>query len=173
MVSMYNSWITFTVCCMVLTKCEIIYLGASSPYMEFRNIEQQESKLVWIKGCKDGVVGLFESVNISSLVFELVIGGWGNTITAIRIHSPINSQVYARDKMLMLIPNEYTPFWIKWTRTTVYIRPGTIDNNGPVIQWTRNDTISIRYMAFRTGTQCPLKYALDLSCSRVDVTRHA
>ncbi|KAK6165131.1 hypothetical protein SNE40_023583 [Patella caerulea] len=157
-------------CGFYLSHCEVIHLEAGSSYKEFRKIQNKESEMVWIKGCKDAVIGLFESTDVSSLVFELVIGGYGNKKTTLREKFVGVNMAESFDPDFMINPNQYTPFWIKWTSDTVYLRPGNMDSDGPVLQWTRHDTVSVRYMAFRTGYECPVKVMWNLTCSKVDIT---
>ncbi|KAK6169770.1 hypothetical protein SNE40_020759 [Patella caerulea] len=157
------------ICGVFLSNCEVIDLGAGTSYTEFRNIQNQESELVWVKGRMGGVIGLFESTNISSLVFEVVIGGYANSRSMLRVISRGGDKATTYDTQFLLNPNQYTPFWIKWTSSTVYLRPGTMDNNGPVLEWTRGDTVSVRYMAFRTGSTSAVKYMMNLSCSKTNI----
>ncbi|KAK6169771.1 hypothetical protein SNE40_020760 [Patella caerulea] len=153
-----------------LSRCDVIDLGAGSPYTGFRNIQNQESELVWMKGRQDAIIGLFESTNISSLVFELLIGGFHNSRTGVRVATWANFKTSSSDGQFLLNHNQYTSLWIKWRSSTVYLKPGTMDNNGPVLKWTRDDIVSVRYMAFRTGTTSAVKYVVNLSCSKTNIS---
>ncbi|KAK6194608.1 hypothetical protein SNE40_000213 [Patella caerulea] len=160
-------------CGLYLSNSEIIYIPAASPFIEFRNVEKRESELVWIKGDRGAVVGLFEFANTSSLIFEVLIGAFDNTKMYIKEFKRGNyvKKVETGNRLLRLDPGQFAPFWIKWLDTSVYIRPGTVNNLGPQLQLTsEEDTVSVRYMAFRSGPHLPVQFMFDLSCRKVDIT---
>ncbi|KAK6183146.1 hypothetical protein SNE40_010678 [Patella caerulea] len=167
------SQVLILICCVTSSNSEIIHIDADAPYMKFINIESKTSELIWIKGRQDAAIGLFQFSNTSSMVYEFIIGGWSNTLAAIRYkqHYPNPLEFTKHEPDLLLNPHQFMPFWVEWTSNNVCIKPGTVGSNGQAMQSTRfNDTTPIRYISFRTGMKYALKFAYDLSCKKPNIS---
>ena len=85
----------------------------------------------------------------SSDLYEIVIGGWGNTRSVIRrckqceAHTTVETDHY-------LSASEFRMFWITFGNNGV-IAVGREDESTPFMEWTDPDPLDIQYLGYSTG----------------------
>ncbi|KAK6195107.1 hypothetical protein SNE40_000599 [Patella caerulea] len=149
-----------------LTTNEILRLPENSDYDgTFYNVENQESKVVFIKTCKGGVFGFFQWMNTSSLVHEVYTRAYG-TKTIIFGHDKSDPRSISTDSELLPEANRFKPFYFHWANNTMVFGAGIVVGQGPRLQLSRSIAATVRYMSVRTFN-CPMDYILELSCRKL------
>ncbi|KAK6195025.1 hypothetical protein SNE40_000543 [Patella caerulea] len=149
-----------------LSTNDIISLPKRSEYTgEFYNVVNQESKIVYLKTSKGAMVGFFESVNVSSLVYEVKVGKDMNTQTVIRNSKSGPTMNSTTDPNLLLDNTRFKPFYFIWSHNTLVIGAGTVVGHGSTLQWSNDKDVTVRYISVRAGSS-PLDYIFELSCKK-------
>ncbi|KAK6195108.1 hypothetical protein SNE40_000600 [Patella caerulea] len=149
-----------------LTTNEILYLPQWSAYDgTFYNVENQESKVVFLKTCQGGVFGFFEWMNTSSLVYEITFGSY-RIRTMIWGHDKNGPVSIATDPELIPEENRFKSFYFHWANNTMVVGAGPVVGQGPRLQLSSSIAATVRYMSVRTK-KCPMDYILELSCRKV------
>ncbi|KAK6195105.1 hypothetical protein SNE40_000597 [Patella caerulea] len=148
-----------------LTTNEILRLPERTAYHDgtFYNVENQESKVVFLKTCQGGIFGFFQSTNTSSLVYEVKFRTFGIETGIWDQH-----QNMAKTTHPDLLPEEsrFKPFYFQWANNRMVVGAGTVVGQGPKLQISNSATVTVRYISVRTGV-CPLDFILELSCRKV------
>ena len=80
----------------------------------------------------------FKTRNSSNEIYEIVIGGWDNTKTAIRVQSldfPVAQFTSEEHPDAMITPIEYQKYWISLDNGTIALGKGDLGTN-KVLEWT-------------------------------------
>ncbi|KAK6195109.1 hypothetical protein SNE40_000601 [Patella caerulea] len=155
----------FILLCVVhLTTNEISHLPAWSDDGTFYDVENQESKVVFIKTSRGGMFMFFESMNTSSLVYQVTFGSFGIR-TVIRGQHKDGPKSITIDPALLPEESRYKPFYFQWENNMMVVGAGTVVGQGPRFQLSYNVNVTVRYMFVRTITSS-MDYILDLSCRK-------
>ncbi|KAK6195106.1 hypothetical protein SNE40_000598 [Patella caerulea] len=148
-----------------LTANEILHLPAWSGDGTFYDVENQESKVAFIKTSRGGVFMFFESMNTSSLVYQVTFGSYGMQ-TLMRGQHKDGPKSNTADPALLPEENRFKPFYFHWANNIMVVGAGTLVEQGSKFQWSYNVNVTVRYMSVRTITSS-MDYILDLSCRKV------
>ncbi|XP_060085767.1 mucin-2-like, partial [Ylistrum balloti] len=104
-----------------------------------------------IRSCEDGYVGLMRKNHPKNHgdIYEVVIGGWGNTKTCIR--EVRQGQCNAEKTKVVLNCNVYQTFNISWTGGTVAV---FTDDNGiwtKLLQWIDTSPFTVKFVGVTTS----------------------
>ncbi|ESP00059.1 hypothetical protein LOTGIDRAFT_158291 [Lottia gigantea] len=137
-------------------------------FTEFHNVQYQNSKMIWIKGDYDGVIGLFNGTRPNNFMYEIVIGGGGNTWTGAKSKTRFKTKTY--DNNFMLEPKRFKPFWLTWSEASLDIVFGVGNQigNGKIMRFKRDPTFTLKYLALYDGF-VPVSYILELQCSNENI----
>ncbi|KAK6195111.1 hypothetical protein SNE40_000603 [Patella caerulea] len=147
------------------TTNEILHMPRQSTYGTFYNVENEESKVVFIKTCQGGSFGFFQSTNTSSLVYKINFGAYG-VRTVIQGQHKDGPRSNTTDPALLPEKNRFKPFYFHWANSMMVVGAGTIVGQGPRFQFSNNVTVTVKYMSVRTHS-CSMDYILELSCRKV------
>ncbi|KAK6194854.1 hypothetical protein SNE40_000393 [Patella caerulea] len=168
LVSIPTVFVVILICLICSLNGEIISVekGKTSGY--YRNVENVNEKVFWVRGYADAFVTLFEDTRATAEAYRIVIGGDSNSWTRIRAyHTRVVNQT--SNAVLLLEPNtrKFKPFWIKWTSNSLVLGAGVNVGVGVTIRWNLSWSATIRYISVRAGRYYPVEFILDLSCSKV------
>ncbi|KAK6194552.1 hypothetical protein SNE40_000169 [Patella caerulea] len=145
---------------------EILSLEKGTAYTYFRNVENLNDKIFYVRGIAHAVIGLFDETP-GSTVFRIVIGRDLNKRTRLyRFNKKVNVTIQP-ELLLESNPTKFKPFWIKWT--TDYFMFGAGSRVGEGMNFLSANNVTLRYMAVKTKPTYPIDYILDLSCSKVPI----
>ncbi|ESP00005.1 hypothetical protein LOTGIDRAFT_158228 [Lottia gigantea] len=143
--------------------------NSDKTFTEFHNVQYQNSKMIWIKGGNDGVIGLFNETHSNNFVYEIVVGGGGNTWTGARSKA-IKFKTFTFDNYFALEPERFKAFWLTWSEASleVVFGVGNQIGSGKTIRFNRDPTFTLKYLALYDGF-VPVSYILELQCSKEDI----
>ncbi|KAK6195113.1 hypothetical protein SNE40_000605 [Patella caerulea] len=149
-----------------LTTNEILHLPEQSNYDgTFYNVENQESKVVFIKTCQGGLFGFFQWMNTSSMIYEVNFGAFGIKTIIFGQHRTGPKSI-TTDPELLPEESRFKPFYFHWANNTMVVGAGTVVGQGPSFKFSSDIIATVRYMSVRTII-CPMDYILELSCRKV------
>ncbi|KAI8490945.1 hypothetical protein Bbelb_313640 [Branchiostoma belcheri] len=97
----------------------------------------------------DAFIGLSPVVNSDVEMYEIVIGGWGNTLSAIRRPKGGHNLASASTPAINS-PTEYRTFWINWAPDgTISVGKGGVAE--PFMSWTDPNPLRVSYAGYSTG----------------------
>ncbi|ESP00060.1 hypothetical protein LOTGIDRAFT_158292 [Lottia gigantea] len=107
--------------------------------------------MIWIKGGNDGVIGLFNETHPNNFVYEIIIGGGGNTWTGAK--SKAGFKAITNDNNFMLEPERFKAFWLTWSEASldVVFGVGNQIGSGQTIRFNRDPTFTLKYLALYDG----------------------
>ena len=105
-----------------------------------------------VQACNDAHIGLAATAgNSENRLYEVVIGGNGNTQSFIR-RTRLSSNEAVAETPDILNCNELRTFWIQWENNHVEVGEGSVLNEGRFINWyDTTDPHVITAMALSTG----------------------
>ncbi|KAL1129555.1 hypothetical protein AAG570_012500 [Ranatra chinensis] len=102
-----------------------------------------------VKANNDAHVALTTAPSEGSPMYEVFIGGWGNSKYALRKNKE-KPELAAVDSANILDSNEYKEFWICWRGGNISLG-GSIDDPNPILSWTEPSPFNITHFGVRTG----------------------
>ncbi|XP_062616866.1 C3 and PZP-like alpha-2-macroglobulin domain-containing protein 8, partial [Saccostrea cucullata] len=104
-------------------------------YLTFHSFIIKEKRIKFeVMGCNDAHLILSESRTDSVNAYEIVIGGWKNNQSVIRIDK--QGQAMANASHSPLSCNTFKPFWVSWENGTIETGEGKEIGNGKFMKWT-------------------------------------
>ncbi|OWF56770.1 C3 and PZP-like alpha-2-macroglobulin domain-containing protein 8 [Mizuhopecten yessoensis] len=100
-----------------------------------------------VKACRDVDVGLFNEDSDAPFVYQLILGGWGNSRSVLRAGPA--SHYY--QKYNILDCNSYRRFWISWRNDVVAVGRGVSFNNDMLLSITGQKPNQVRYIGISSG----------------------
>ncbi|XP_046377746.2 uncharacterized protein LOC124149944 [Haliotis rufescens] len=103
-----------------------------------------------VRAANDAHVALLQDDGVTNQnLYEVVIGGWNNTRSAIRAGVQHNSRVEARHTPLSA--DQFRDFWISWGNGVISVGSGMEVGVGKFMNWTDPSPHAIKYIAVSTG----------------------
>ncbi|XP_066284945.1 uncharacterized protein [Branchiostoma lanceolatum] len=102
-----------------------------------------------VQANNDAHVALSSQNRDQDAMYEIVLGGWGNTQSVIRRGKQGHNHAKASTPGINS-PTEYRAFWITWSSDGT-IAVGKGDETEPFMQWTDPDPLPIAYAGYSTG----------------------
>ncbi|XP_062588860.1 uncharacterized protein LOC134250513 [Saccostrea cucullata] len=87
-----------------------------------------------VMGCNDAHLILSKNRNDTVDSYEIVLGGWGDTQSAIRTRKQGNTMANAFHSPLSC--NTSRSFWVSWDNGTIMAGEGQVVGNGTFMKWT-------------------------------------
>ncbi|XP_078573549.1 uncharacterized protein LOC144860254 [Branchiostoma floridae x Branchiostoma japonicum] len=132
-------------------ECDVAYTGYSTTSYRYQWHQPEIQGSVFkfsVKARNDAHIALSPHNGDSDPMYEILIGGWGNTWSAIRRRKQGPSMVEVRTSNIVS-SSSYRNFWISWNSI------GTIsvgrEGYSAFMQWRDTDLLPIRYAGFTTG----------------------
>ena len=106
-----------------------------------------------VKACNDAHIGLAAIVgNSENRLYEVVIGGQGNTQSYIRRTAQSTDDEALAETPDILSCNEFRSFWIQWENNHVEVGEGSVINQRRFINWAdTTDPHGISALTLSTG----------------------
>lgn len=101
-----------------------------------------------VRAANDAHIALTTCAAECDPMYEIFIGGWGNTKSVIRKNRTKPDKVEVPTPNI-LNPGEFRTFWIRWDNNT--ISAGCENNPQPFMSWTDPDHVPILYVGVCTG----------------------
>lgn len=101
-----------------------------------------------IQANNDVHIALSEEDNDLPSMYEIVIGGWAGTKSAIRREKQGSSMGSASTPGI-LSPTEFRGFWLSWKDGMIEV--GKAGEGAPFMTWTDPDPLPVNYIGFSTG----------------------
>lgn len=101
-----------------------------------------------LQACNDGHVGLFESYKFRPYTYEIVIGGYSNMKSEIRINRFSNTLVNTPD---ILKCDELQQFWVSWLNGRIALGYGEVPGIAEILGVDDPNPKSISYLGLSTG----------------------
>lgn len=97
----------------------------------------------------DAHVALMSTDNTAGLLYEIVIGGWGNTKSCIRLAK----QQECKNTYLGPVVNSYTytHFWVSWANGVISLGRSETVNQTKLIEFTHTNPYPVNFLAVMTG----------------------
>ena len=118
-------------------KLEYSFVPNSSGYFQFR-----------VRAANDAHVALTTGAAECDPMYEVFIGGWGNTKSVIR-KNRTKPDVAEAHTPNILNDGEFRGFWIRWQDGTISV--GKEHDYSPFLSWTDNEYVPISYVGVCTG----------------------
>jgi hypothetical protein len=103
-----------------------------------------------VQASNDAHIGLFSSTQTTDEVYEIVIGGWGNTRSVIRKQSSGTNQVEANTPNI-LSSIESRQFWVDAVGGLVRVGSGGVIGSNIIMQWQDSAPHVATHVGVRTG----------------------
>ncbi|XP_063533409.1 uncharacterized protein LOC134743727 isoform X1 [Cydia strobilella] len=103
-----------------------------------------------VRANNDAHVGLFSESRETDPMYEIVIGGWGNTKSAIRkkyCHQKVDKVEVSTPNYLN--ENQYRGFWVRWKNGKISV--GQEGLNRPFMSWDDFKPVPVTHMGLHTG----------------------
>lgn len=97
----------------------------------------------------DAHVALMSTDNTAGPLYEIVIGGWGNTGSCIRLE--MQQQCKATYDGPVVNSNTYTHFWVSWANGVISLGRSETVNQTKLIDFTHTDPYPVNFLAVMTG----------------------
>ncbi|XP_062607741.1 uncharacterized protein LOC134269556 [Saccostrea cucullata] len=95
-------------------------------------------------GCNDAHLILSKNRNDTVDSYELVLGGWGDTQSAIRTRKQGSTMANAFHSPLSC--NAFNPFWVSWDNGIIMAGEGQVVGNGTFMKWTDPKPHSVNFI---------------------------
>ncbi|KAJ8949964.1 hypothetical protein NQ318_002371 [Aromia moschata] len=118
-------------------KLEYNFFPNSTGFVQFR-----------IKAANDAHIALSPAAAEVDPMYEVYIGGWGNSKSIIR-KNRTKPEVAEEPTPGILNPNEFRGFWIRWQNRTISV--GRENEIPPFLSWTDYEDVNIEYIGVCTG----------------------
>ncbi|XP_071086095.1 uncharacterized protein [Haliotis cracherodii] len=103
-----------------------------------------------VSASNDVHVALLQYDGVTSQnIYEVVIGGWGNTQSVIRTGKQYRNRVIARHRPLSA--TQFRDFWISWANGVISVGSGVEVGVGSFMTWTDPSPHPVNYIAVSTG----------------------
>ncbi|XP_046564872.1 uncharacterized protein LOC124273641, partial [Haliotis rubra] len=103
-----------------------------------------------VRASNDAHVALLQEDGVTNRnIYEIVIGGWGNTQSVIRTGMQHDNRVTAGHGPLSA--SHFRDFWISWDSGVISVGTGTAVGVGSFMSWTDSAPSPVRYIAVSTG----------------------
>ena len=102
------------------------------------------------QGTSDAHLGFFSSTSSTSEVYEIVLGGWGNTRSAIRKCTGCENQADDYSQNLLSV-SEARPFWADAVGGLVQVGTGSTVGANVLMQWQDPDHHVATHIGVMTG----------------------
>ena len=134
----------------VLTGNTIIYDSDN-----FKKLAEDKAIIFTVDAKNDAHIGFFSEkkscpIHCSNEMYEIVIGGWGNSRSAIRRGSQGSNKAHPATSGI-LNPNEDRPFWVDAKDGLVRLGKGKMIGSDIVMEWQDNQPLEPSYIGFATG----------------------
>ena len=103
------------------------------------------------QGTSDAHLGFFSSTSSTSEVYEIVLGGWGNTRSAIRKCTGCENQADDYSQNLLSV-SEARPFWADAVGGLVQVGTGSTVGANVLMQWQDPDHHVATHIGVMAGT---------------------
>lgn len=118
-------------------KLEYTFFPNSSGLVQFR-----------VRAPNDAHIALSPSASEATPMYEVFIGGWGNSKSVIR-KNRTKPEVCEANTPGYLNGDEYRGFWIRWENGNISV--GTEGDATPFLNWTDYEQVPIEYIGVCTG----------------------
>ncbi|XP_023026511.2 uncharacterized protein [Leptinotarsa decemlineata] len=118
-------------------KLEYNFFPNSCGFVQFR-----------VRAANDAHIALTTSAAEMEPMYEIFIGGWGNSKSIIR-KNRTKPEVAEVPTPGILNPNEFRGFWIRWENGNISV--GRENEVPPFLSWTDYEQINIQYVGVCTG----------------------
>ena len=118
-------------------RLEYTFFPNSSGYLQFR-----------VRAPNDAHLALTSSASESDPMYEIFIGGWGNTKSVIR-KNRTKPDVAEANTPGFLHDGEFRGFWVRWQDGTVTV--GREGDYRPFLTYSDSEYVPIEYVGFCTG----------------------
>lgn len=118
-------------------RLEYNFFPNTSGFVQFR-----------IKAPNDAHIALSTAAAEVNPMYEVFIGGWGNSKSIIR-KNRTKPDVAEEPTPGILNENEFRGFWIRWQNGTISV--GRENEVPPILSWTDYEQVPIEYVGFCTG----------------------
>ncbi|XP_001606524.1 C3 and PZP-like alpha-2-macroglobulin domain-containing protein 8 [Nasonia vitripennis] len=112
-----------------------------------------------VKASHDARICLSTSLNEDSDVYEIIIGGWGNTMSAIK-RNRIEPDVAEAETPNIMSDDEICFFWMQWSCDGL-IAIGHEDDESPFLSYCDKEPFSINYIGVSTAWGATGEWILD------------
>ncbi|XP_061175873.1 uncharacterized protein LOC133184808 [Saccostrea echinata] len=103
-----------------------------------------------VRACNDAHVALLEKdTDDTNKLYEIVLGGWGNTRSCLRKGKQTTCLVNHQEKILHC--DEALYFWVSWNKGIVKVGKGRVVGTDEILSYTDPSPIKIRYFAVSGG----------------------
>ena len=106
-----------------------------------------------VKSCSDAHIALSSIPgDTTQKTYEIVLGGWSNTKSVIRI-GRLGAVMMSRDTPGLLVCDKENPFWIAWKDNLFEVGQGFVYGQQKFLSWKdgRSETFLVNSMSFATG----------------------
>ena len=100
-----------------------------------------------VRACNDAHFGLMENVG-DTIAYEVIIGGSGNTRTAIRRNRQTDEVAVETPDILDC--NVMKPFWVSWIDGYIQVGNGAVYGDDVIASWQDGEPLSINHAAIST-----------------------
>ncbi|ESP01796.1 hypothetical protein LOTGIDRAFT_172350 [Lottia gigantea] len=152
------------------TNGVILTYNEKTTFTHYESVELQNSKVFWVKGLKDGILGLFETSDSPEPLYEFLIGGGNNKYTGIRNETKGHVRRLSRKEDILLDNTRFKPFWLSWDENFVQMGSGLTVGSGIKLSLPRQHTIPLNFLALRPDYGLPISFILELECSKIPIT---
>ncbi|CAH1794507.1 unnamed protein product [Owenia fusiformis] len=129
----------------IMTPNDYIYNHAWTP------VHDLQYKVFRVKGCNDVHVALMATPGRDeSAMYEIVIGGWGNTQSVIRNKKQGRNLFTAKTKNFLNC-EDFRSFWVGWKDNKIEVGRGLVYGQQRFMIWARLNTYQFKALSVSTG----------------------
>ena len=126
-----------------------------------------------IQACHDAHIALMERPGNDTLdTYEIVIGGWENTKSAIRDQKmgPLKIQV---DSPKVLDCDEFRTFWLGWEMGMIRVGKGTFFGKDEIMSWQDPMPYDVNAVSLASGFEASATWRVDLEKGKFIMIKNA
>ncbi|XP_077993133.1 macrophage mannose receptor 1-like [Glandiceps talaboti] len=150
LVSIHDSNENQFIMTLMQTMCDAFHTDSTSDQYDYRFVSTpvQNSRVTFeVKAVSDVHIALSPNDTIIDPMYEVVIGGWSNTQSAIRRCAMCDLEVSV-STIDILSSTEFRAFWITFVNGKISVGK---DREPAFMEWTDPDPVTVNYVGYTTG----------------------